>query len=97
MAHVLSDKENSVPKDRPETPLLDQFGAAVESLIHTAKERGFVTHDEISASLASDKLRSDQLEAVMLKLDAMGVSILDSDESTEDEQTEVERRTGARS
>ncbi len=37
------------PASLPDRPLLDLSDAAIEALIHSAKKRGYVTHDQINA------------------------------------------------
>src|SRR6266576_3982917 len=49
--------------------------AAVKELIHIAKKRGYVTHDQINALLSSDEAKSEQIEDILAKLSEMGVSL----------------------
>ena len=62
-------------KEGPQTPLLDRSDAAVKELIRSAKKRGYVTHDQINASLSSDEVKSEQIEDILAKLSEMGVSL----------------------
>jgi RNA polymerase primary sigma factor len=50
---VTPQKEEMLEKGGPETPLLDLSDAAVKELIRSAKKRGYVTHDQITALLSS--------------------------------------------
>jgi len=64
---VTSQKEK-IPEKVSETPLdrpvLDLSDAAVKELIRTAKKRGYVTHDQINALLASEEVNSEQIESI---------------------------------
>jgi RNA polymerase primary sigma factor len=73
-------------KEGPETPLLDRSDAAVEELIRSAKERGYVTHDQINALLSSDEAKSEQIEDILAKLSEMGVSLVETKEAELEEE-----------
>ena len=47
----------------PDRPVLDLSDAAVKALIRTAKRRGYVTHDQINALLASEAVSYTHLRA----------------------------------
>jgi RNA polymerase primary sigma factor len=53
------------PETSPDRPLLDLSDAAVRALIRAAKRRGYVTHDQINALLASDEVNSEQIENIL--------------------------------
>jgi len=59
---VTPQKEETLEKEGPEAPLLDLSDAAVKELIRSAKRRGYVTHDQISAlpNLGADQVRTDR-------------------------------------
>ena len=46
-------------------PLMDSNSAAVRKMMAKAKERGFVTYDELNAVLPSDQMSSEQIEDTM--------------------------------
>src|SRR5262249_42247237 len=56
----------------PDRPLLDLSDAAVKALIRAAKRRGYVTHDQINAMLASDGVNSEQIENILAMLREKG-------------------------
>ena len=60
-------------KEGRETPLLDLSGAAVKELIRTANKRGYVSHDQINALLASEEVNSEQIENILAKFSEMGI------------------------
>jgi RNA polymerase primary sigma factor len=63
MIKVTPQEEETLEKEGPETlpdrPLLDLSDAAVKELIRSAKKRGYVTHDQINALLASEEVKSE--------------------------------------
>ncbi|ODA66625.1 RNA polymerase sigma factor RpoD [Methyloligella halotolerans] len=66
-------------------PVLDMSDAAVKKLIKTAKQRGFVTYDELNEVLPSEEVSSEQIEDTMSMLSDMGINVIDSDEAEEQE------------
>ena len=52
-------KRQTPDSEGRETPLLDLSDAAVKELIHRAKRRGYVTHDQVNALLASGEANSE--------------------------------------
>src|ERR1700738_2199667 len=71
--------------ETPETPppLLDLSDAAVKKLIRSAKERGYVTHDQIKS--LSQEVNSEQIEDVLAMLSEMGVNVVETTEAAPDE------------
>jgi RNA polymerase primary sigma factor len=72
-------------------PLLDLSDAAVKKMIKLAKQRGWVTHEELNKVLPSEEVSSEQIEDTMAMLNEMGINVVESEE--EAEQTEEEGRT----
>ena len=62
---VTPQKEEMLEKGGPENPLLDLSDAAVKELIRSAKKRGYVTHDQVSALLSSEEVKSEQITAAI--------------------------------
>jgi RNA polymerase primary sigma factor len=71
-------------------PVLDMSDAAVKKLIKTAKQRGFVTYDELNEVLPSEEVSSEQIEDTMSMLSDMGINVIDSEEAEEGENAEGE-------
>ena len=78
---VTPQKEEMLEKEGPETPLLDLSDAAVKALIHSAKKRGYVTHDQINALLYSEEVKSEQIEDILAKFSEMGVTVVETEEA----------------
>jgi RNA polymerase primary sigma factor len=69
-------------------PLLDLSDAAVKKLIGTAKKRGYVTQDQVK-SLA-EEVNSEQIEDVLAMFSEMGVNVVETEETADDEEQEPE-------
>ena len=59
--------------------------AAVRKMITRAKQRGYVTYDELNRVLPSDKVSSEQIEDTMAMLNEMGINVIESEEQEEAE------------
>ena len=68
-----------------ETTLLDVQSAAVKRLIAKAKERGYITFDELNTVLPPDQNSSEQIEDVMANFSEMGIQVVESEESEDGE------------
>src|SRR3546814_9379125 len=64
-------------------PLMDSMSAAVNKMIGKAKERGYVTYDELNAVLPPDQMSSEQNEATMSLLSQLGIPVIESGEQAE--------------
>ncbi len=69
--------------DRPDSPRIDSTNHAVKKMLAAAKERGYVTYDEINAALPQDKVSSEQIEDTMATLSEMGVNVVENDEAND--------------
>ena len=82
MASNVSQKAEKLGTEGLETPsdkpLLDLSDAAVKTLIRTAKRRGYVTHDQINALLASDEVNSEQIENVLARFSEIGINVIET-------------------
>jgi RNA polymerase primary sigma factor len=54
--------------------------AAIEKLIQRAKDRGYVTHEELNQVLPPDQMSSEQIEDSMAALSEMGITVIESDD-----------------
>jgi RNA polymerase primary sigma factor len=67
-------------------PTTDDLGPGVQNLIERGKERGFVTYDELNKVLPDDMVSPDKLDAVLQKMDDLGIELVESsDEEGKDE------------
>ena len=65
-------------------PLLDTLGQNVKKLLVRAKERGFVTMDELNDALPQDDFSSEQIEDFLAQLSEMGITVVENEEDAED-------------
>ncbi|MGC6485665.1 MAG: RNA polymerase sigma factor RpoD, partial [Candidatus Puniceispirillales bacterium] len=77
-----------------EAVIVDSHVEAIQRLLKSGKERGFVTHDELNAALPQGELTSEQIEDVMAELNELGVNVVDSAEADDSEEAEEEKSTG---
>ncbi|MEO0915875.1 MAG: RNA polymerase sigma factor region1.1 domain-containing protein, partial [Pseudomonadota bacterium] len=80
---------------------LDMSQTAVKKMIADARERGYITYDQLNAVLPPDQVSSDQIEDVMSMLSEMGIQVTEDEESEEAEDdnkgsTEVATVAGSR-
>ena len=78
------------PREEGAEPLMDGMNNAMRKMLAKAKEKGFVTNDEINAVLPSEQVSTDQIEDFMAQLNEMGINVVDSDEETEEAEDAVE-------
>jgi RNA polymerase primary sigma factor len=57
--------EKEAPETAPDSPLLDLSDAAVKKLTHSAKKRGYVTHDQINSVLPPEEVNSQEIVDVL--------------------------------
>jgi RNA polymerase primary sigma factor len=67
-------------EDGGDGPLMDVTSAAVKKMLTKAKERGYVTYDELNQVLPQDQVSSEQIEDTMSMLSEMGISVIESEE-----------------
>jgi len=67
---------------------LDMSQAAVKRMIAEARERGYITYDQLNNVLPPDQVSSEQIEDVMSMLSEMGINIIE-DEDVEEEEGRV--------
>ena len=87
---VMAAKDNEDRKtDEQDADLsLDMSQAAVKKMIAEARERGYITYDQLNNVLPPDQVSSEQIEDVMSMLSEMGINIIE-DEDVEEEEGRV--------
>src|SRR5437588_1426667 len=71
------------PAEGQDSPVLDLTDAAVKRLIRAAKQRGYVTLDELNSVLPSEETSPEQIEDIMAMLNDMGITVVESEEEAE--------------
>src|SRR6266704_2724885 len=79
-----------IREDAAEAPLLDTIAIAIKKMVARGKERGYLTYDELNAALPQDQVSSEQIEDTMTMLSELGVNVIESEESEEPAEAEVE-------
>ncbi len=103
----MAAKDTDKAKQDPaaEDASLDMSQAAVKKMITEARQRGYITYDQLNRVLPPDQVSSEQIEDVMSMLSEMGINIIEDEEAEEEEaaegaakgSTEVVEAAGARS
>ncbi len=67
-----------------DSPLIDSVNKDVKKLLQKAKERGYVTYDEINEAMPQDQVNSEQIENTMAMLSEMGINVVESEDEAEE-------------
>ncbi|SDD73161.1 RNA polymerase primary sigma factor [Paracoccus isoporae] len=81
------DDDTSRDDSQDSAHSLDISQAAVKKMITEAKERGYITYDQLNAVLPPEQVSSDQIEDVMSMLSEMGIQVVENEEEGEDSET----------
>ena len=79
------DNDDGKPEGEEAEVSLDLSQAAVKRMIADAKERGYITYDQLNSVMPPDQVSSEQIEDVMAMLSEMGINIIDDEEVEEGE------------
>jgi RNA polymerase primary sigma factor len=82
---ALKESEDGKPEEPEAEPSLDMSQAAVKRMIADARERGYITYDQLNAVLPPEQVSSEQIEDVMSMLSEMGINVIENDEADEGE------------
>ena len=86
---AVSDKEKeeegqtSVPKG--------SFATIIKKLVAKAKDKGFITYDELNKALPAEEFSSEQIEDAMASFSDMGVQIVESEDDVDAEEEADEK------
>ena len=83
------DSDDDKPQDTDADHSLDMSQAAVKRMIAEARERGYITYDQLNAVLPPEQVSSEQIEDVMSMLSEMGINIIEEEETEDTEGGEV--------
>ena len=79
------DTDDTPQDDQDSEVSLDMSQTAVKKMIADARERGYITYDQLNQVLPPEQVSSEQIEDVMSMLSEMGINIIEDDE-VEDEE-----------
>jgi RNA polymerase primary sigma factor len=77
-----------------EVDVAESLGAEVKLLIEKGKEQGFVTYDELNKVLPDDLISPEKLDAVLQKMDDLGIELVEPTEGGEGAKAEAVPDTG---
>ncbi|GAB4289119.1 MAG: RNA polymerase sigma factor RpoD [Roseovarius sp.] len=86
MAAKDTDDDDDKPQEQDSEMSLDMSQAAVKKMIAEAREKGYITYDQLNRVLPPDQVGSEQIEDVMSMLSEMGINIIDEEEAEEEDQ-----------
>ena len=75
-------------------PLLDIAREALKKLVAKAKERGYITIDELNKAMPQGEVTSEQIEDTMTLFSEMGINVIESEESEENAELPENTETG---
>ena len=88
---ALKDTDDGKPDEPEADTSLDMSQAAVKKMIADARERGYITYDQLNTVLPPDQVSSDQIEDVMSMLNEMGINVVESEEESENLANKLEQ------
>ncbi|HCQ67481.1 MAG TPA: RNA polymerase sigma factor RpoD, partial [Rhodobacteraceae bacterium] len=75
------DTKDTNEEDQPVSSDMDQ--TAIKKMIADAREKGYITYDQLNNVLPPDTVSSEQIEDVMSMLSEMGINIIEDEEAEE--------------
>ena len=82
----MAKDDDDKPEAKDDDHSLDMSQAAVKRMIAEARERGYITYDQLNAVLPPEQVASEQIEDVMSMLSEMGINVIEDEEAEEAEQ-----------
>jgi len=82
---ALKDADDAKPDTEEQDVSLDMSQAAVKKMIADAKERGYITYDQLNQHMPPEQVSSEQIEDVMSMLSEMGINVIEDEEIEEGE------------
>ncbi|MFL2771924.1 MAG: RNA polymerase sigma factor RpoD [Rhodospirillaceae bacterium] len=76
--------ESKDEREEGDSPLLDSTNASVKKLIQVAKEKGYITYEQLNAALPSEEMSSEQIEDTMSMLSEMGINVVEEEDQDDD-------------
>jgi len=85
------DTDATKTEDQQDSNALgDMSQAAVKKMIGAARQRGYITYDELNKVLPPEQVSSEQIEDVMSMLSEMGINIIEDEEAEEEDHKSTE-------
>ena len=84
---AVKDIDDGKPEEQDADLALNMSQTAVKKMIADARERGYITYDQLNQVLPPEQVSSEQIEDVMSMLSEMGINVIENDEAEEGEAT----------
>src|ERR1700732_1179993 len=88
MDYQATSVANTAGEDAVEGPRPQTVAGSIEKLLARGSEWGYVTYDELSATLPLDQLSSEEIEDTMTMLSELGITVTESGESDESDESD---------
>lgn len=75
----ISEPEDIQQEEPVDNLVSGNLPPAIKKMISRAKERGYVTYDELNKALPAEKVSSEQIEDTMSLINEMGINIVDEE------------------
>ena len=87
------DTDDRKSEDTEQDVTLDMSQTAVKKMIAEAREKGYITYDQLNQVLPPDQVSSEQIEDVMSMLSEMGINVIEGEEA--EEEAGAEKKSGS--
>ena len=77
------DNDDGKPEADEADVSLDMSQAAVKKMIADARERGYITYEQLNQVMPPEQVSSEQIEDVMSMLSEMGINIVEDEDLEE--------------
>ncbi|WP_127900682.1 RNA polymerase sigma factor RpoD [Solirhodobacter olei] len=81
------DTDDVKTEEQEQETSLDMSQTAIKRMIAEARERGYITYDQLNAVLPPEQVSSEQIEDVMSMLSEMGINVIENEEAEEGEDS----------
>ncbi|MEE8506073.1 MAG: RNA polymerase sigma factor region1.1 domain-containing protein, partial [Kiloniellales bacterium] len=82
-------------EEQQDGPLMDGMSTAVKKMFQKAKERGYITYDELNQVLPPEQMSSEQIEDTMAMFSERGITVIESEEPDEAPAEEDEKASAS--
>jgi RNA polymerase primary sigma factor len=93
------DTDDIRTDDQDQDVSLNVSQASIKKMIAQAKERGYITYEQLNQALPPAQVSSEQIEDVMSMLSEMGINVVEDDEEADEgetKSTELVETSGSR-
>jgi RNA polymerase primary sigma factor len=83
MTEIITDDLHDIEPDRAEVLGEEVVSENLKKLIAEGKERGFITHDEITRAISKGKVTEEMMENVLETFAEIGIDVTDGEDAPE--------------